>query len=249
MPRYDFRAKRLFLRHGLNAGGTIALDRGQTNYLVNVLRLSVGGNILVFNGRDGEWLAEIAATAKRGATIALVEQTRGQTAPGDLIYLFAPLKHARLDYMAEKATEMGVSVLQPVITRHTQAARVNLERLEANAIEAAEQCGILTIPEVRQPVALKPLIDKWPGTQPGRRIIFCDESEEGDDPLAVLARLDRGPLAVLIGPEGGFSAEERAVLHSRDFVTAIPLGPRILRADTAGVAALAIVQAVLGDWG
>ncbi|MEZ5839695.1 MAG: 16S rRNA (uracil(1498)-N(3))-methyltransferase [Hyphomicrobiales bacterium] len=248
MARYEFRMQRLFVRHGLGAGGTMTLDRGQTNYLVNVLRLGEGGRVLLFNGHDGEWVAEISRADRKGASISLVEQVRPQPAAAELRYLFAPLKQARLDYMVQKATEMGAGRLTPVITQHTQVTKLNLERLEANIIEAAEQCGILSIPQLDAPVPLRTLLDAWPGAEPERRIIFCDEGEEGGDPLTTLGGLAAGPLAVLIGPEGGFSEDERAVLHSKRFVTAIPLGPRILRADTAAVAALAVVQARLGDW-
>ena len=248
MPRYDFRAKRLFLRCRLAAGEKVSLDRSQSNHLVNVLRLGIGDRVRVFNGRDGEWMARITAIERRNATLAIGERTRPQTLAPDLYYLFAPLKHARLDYMAEKATEMGASLLWPVITRHTQVARVNLHRLEANATSAAEQCGILSIPQIRPPLALSRLIEDWPETEPHRRIIFCDEGETGNGPLPVLRRLEPGALAVLVGPEGGFSPDERDMLRDSEFVTPLPLGPRILRADTAAIAALALVQASLGDW-
>ncbi len=173
---------------------------------------------------------------------------RPQPAAPDLHYLFAPLKQARLDYMVQKAVEMGAGRLRPVLTQHGQVSRVNLERMESNAVEAAEQCGILTIPAIDEPVALRQLLETWPEREGGRRVLFCDEGEEGADPLAILSGLAPSPLAVLVGPEGGFSAEERQILRSRPFVTPLPLGPRILRADTAAVAALALVQAALGDW-
>ena len=248
MPRHDFTAPRLFVRPGLFATARIPLDRGQANYLVNVLRLGEGGEILVFNGRDGEWLATLAAAGRRDHVLVVGAATRPQPAAPDLHYLFAPLKHARLDYMVGKAVEMGAGRLRPVLTQHTQVARLNLERMEANAIEAAEQCGILSIPAIDAAVALGAVIDGWQAVEPGRRIVFCDEGEEGADPLGVLARVEPGPLAVLVGPEGGFSDEERRNLRARPFVTVLPLGPRILRADTAAVAALALVQATLGDW-
>lgn len=224
------------------------VTREQANYLLNVLRLDIGADLLVFNGQDGEWRAKIAESGRRQCVLEFVEQTRPQTPASDLVYLFAPLKMARLDYMVQKAVEMGVGHLRPVITRHTQVGRVNLERMEANVVEAAEQCGILALPKVHEPVELKALLDVWPGAEPGRRILFCDEADEGTNPLATLGRLSRGPVAVLVGPEGGFSEEERLVLRSRAFVVPIPLGPRILRADTAAVAALTLVQALLGDW-
>ncbi|PLX36110.1 MAG: 16S rRNA (uracil(1498)-N(3))-methyltransferase [Hyphomicrobiales bacterium] len=248
MPRYAFRMQRLFVRQTLNAGARIELDKGQANYLGNVLRMSEGSELLMFNGRDGEWLARLEEMSRKHCVVAMVEQTREQTPPSDLHYLFAPLKHARLDYMVQKAVEMGAGVLQPVMTQHTQAGRVNTERMQSNAIEAAEQCGILAIPQVREPAALADLIEKWPGREPGRRLLFCDERDDEMNPIPILAELPRGPLAVLIGPEGGFSKDERLVLRAQPFVSAIPLGPRILRADTAAVAALAVVQSVLGDW-
>ncbi len=247
-PRQDFTTQRLFLRSSLAAGVQVELDRGQANYLVNVLRMGEGAGLLVFNGRDGEWRASLGSESRRRHFLVVSEQMRAQPPASDLHYLFAPLKQARLDYMVEKAVEMGAGRLRPVLTQHGQVSRLNLERMEANAIEAAEQCGILAVPAIDAPVALAALVEAWPEKEGGRRIIFCDEGEEGDDPLAILARLAPSPLAVLIGAEGGFSADERELLRSRPFVTAIPLGPRILRADTAAVAALALVQAALGDW-
>ncbi|MBO6755154.1 MAG: 16S rRNA (uracil(1498)-N(3))-methyltransferase [Roseibium sp.] len=251
MPRYEFTLPRLFLRHILADGARIEADRSQANYLLNVMRLADGDAVLVFNGKDGEWLAKILVTGRKACTLVLVEQTRPQTAANDLDYLFAPLKHARLDYMVQKAVEMGAGRLQPVMTQHTQASRVNLERMEANVIEAAEQCGVISVPEVLETIPLKTLLKTWPADHPGRRLLFCDEGSETHNPLVPLADLaeqEPGPLAVLIGPEGGFSEEERELLNTQDFVTVIPLGPRILRADTAAVAALAVVQATLGDW-
>jgi len=248
MARYDFKMQRLFLRTPMRAGARIELDKSHANYLLNVLRMVPGDAVLVFNGADGEWRAEIADADRRHCVLALSEQTRAQTPRPDLHYLFAPLKHARLDYMVQKAVEMGAGVLQPVVTQHTQVNRVNLERMEANVVEAAEQCGILAVPDVREPISLHHLIEVFPGAEAGRRLIFCDESAETTNPIPALAELKRGPLAVLIGPEGGFSKDERLVLRAQSFVTTIPLGPRILRADTAAVAALAVVQAVLGDW-
>jgi 16S rRNA (uracil1498-N3)-methyltransferase len=150
--------------------------------------------------------------------------------------------------MVEKATEMGAGRLRPVLTQHTQATRLNLERMEANAIEAAEQCGILSVPAVDEPQPLMAILDGWEKREGDRRIVFCDEAEGGADPVSILSALSPSPLAVLVGPEGGFSAGERELLRSLPFVTAIPLGPRIMRADTAAVAALALVQATLGDW-
>jgi len=223
-------------------------SREQANYLLNVLRLGAGDAILVFNGRDGEWRAEIGEVGRKACVLRLVERTRPQLPAADLHYLFAPLKMARLDYMVQKAVEMGAGTLRPVLTQHTQVTRVNLDRMQANVIEAAEQCGILAVPDVREPIELTRLIEGWAASDPGRRLIFCDEGEASDNPLPILRGLEPGPLAVLIGPEGGFSEAERAMLRREAFVTPIPLGPRVLRADTAAVAALAVIQATIGDW-
>ncbi|MXN66215.1 16S rRNA (uracil(1498)-N(3))-methyltransferase [Stappia sp. GBMRC 2046] len=248
MPRSNFRMQRLFLRQILAHGARIEADKAQTNYLVNVMRMTSGDRILVFNGSDGEWLAELEVESRKSCRIALVEQTREQAPAPDIDYLFAPLKHARLDYMVQKAVEMGAGRLRPVLTQHTQSSRINLERMEANVIEACEQCGVIAVPEVLEPTSLAGLLEGWAQTDAGRRILFCDEGEETHNPLAVLSKVERGPLAVLVGPEGGFSQGERESLRAFDFVTPLPLGPRVLRADTAAVAALAVVQAALGDW-
>ena len=246
MPQLDFRKPRLFVDAALAPGRTVALERGQSNYLGNVLRLAAGETILVFNGRDGEWQASIAGR-KRPDSLTIVAPTRPQDRLPDLAYVFAPLKHARLDYMVQKAVEMGASRLQPVLTRFTQVSRVNGERMRANVIEAAEQCGILGIAEVAEPMAL----DRYLSGRHGQRLlVFCDEAADAADPLPVLqSELDAaGGIDVLIGPEGGFAEEERAILLRQQRILRLSLGPRILRADTAAVAALALVQAVLGDW-
>jgi len=248
MPPYDFRTPRLFVDAPLAPDGTVALDRMQTNYLCNVLRLPPDASVLVFNGRDGEWLCALDRSAKKSAALKLRERVREQTQPNDLHYLFAPLKHARLDYMVQKAVELGVSRLQPTLTRHTQTARVNLDRMTANAIEAAEQCGILSIPEIVEPSPLEAVISSL---DPDRVLIFCDERADNADPVAALSALKnsaRRSLAVLIGPEGGFNEDERAQLLKRPAIVRLALGPRILRADTAAIAALTLVQSVLGDW-
>jgi 16S rRNA (uracil1498-N3)-methyltransferase len=248
MARYDFRSPRLYVDAPLAPGATVALDKAQANYLVNVLRLEPDDTVLVFNTRDGEWQANLTATGKRSRALAVSAQTRTQTGPSDLHYLFAPLKHARLDYMVQKAVEMGASRLQPIMTRHAQVGRVNLQRMRANAIEAAEQCGILTLPDIAAPVTLDAMIAGW---DPARLLVFCDEDAEVSDPVAALAAARPGPgapLAVLVGPEGGFAADERAALRELPKVIRLALGPRILRADTAAVAALTLVQAALGDW-
>jgi len=244
VPHYDFRAIRLYVDAPLAAGSEIAFGRDQTNYLVNVLRFGRGDSVLLFNGRDGEWRASLASSGKRSATALVETRTRQQTQAGNLHFLFAPLKHARLDYLVQKAVEMGASSLQPVITRHTQVARVNTDRMRANVIEAAEQCGVLSVPDVGDPMTFEQAVGAT-----DRVLIFCDERAEVADPMEALAKVSRGsPLTVLVGPEGGFADEERAALLALPKVVRIALGPRILRADTAAIAALTLVQAVLGDW-
>ena len=249
MPRYDFRSPRLYIDAPLAAGERLTLDGTQANYLRNVMRLKAGDGVLVFNGRDGEWRASLADGGKRSAALTVDEQTRPQTAPRDLHYLFAPLKHARLDYMVQKAVEMGASRLQPVSMQHSQVPRINLERMRANVIEAAEQCGILNVPEVAEPIAFDRMIA---AREPSRVLVFCDEAADVRDPIEALAAARNAtepvPLAVLIGPEGGFAEHERAALIGLPNVVRLSLGPRILRADTAAVAALALVGSVLGDW-
>lgn len=245
MPELDFNAPRLFVDAPLVAGQAVPLERNQSNYLGNVLRLAAGDTILVFNGRDGEWQAEIAGR-KRPDALVPKASTRPQDRLPDIAYVFAPLKHARLDYMVQKAIEMGASKLEPVLTRHTQVSRVNTERMRANVIEAAEQCGILSLAEVAEPVTL----DRYLGQRgPSRLLVFCDEAAETANPVQALqqaAGVDG--IDILIGPEGGFAEEERALLLRQPKTLRLSLGPRILRADTAGVAALALVQTALGDW-
>jgi 16S rRNA (uracil1498-N3)-methyltransferase len=242
----DFHDVRLFVEPPLAVAAPIACTKEQANYLLNVLRLRAGAAILVFNGRDGEWRARLAEVGKRRCTLECLTPTRPQRDGPDVHYLFAPLKHARLDYMVQKATEMGVAHLQPVLTRRTIAARVNLERMRANAIEAAEQCGVLRVPSVGEPLKLDTLLAAW---DPKRKLIFCDEAANVANPLTALAAVEAKPLAVLIGPEGGFDVSERALLRQQPNALAISLGPRVMRADTAAVAALALVNAALGDWG
>ncbi|MCI4677785.1 16S rRNA (uracil(1498)-N(3))-methyltransferase [Rhodoblastus acidophilus] len=247
MSRLDFTTQRLWLAAPLAAAALVELTREQANYLVNVLRLGEGAQLLVFNGRDGEWRATLAPQGRKGAVLRIEAQSRPQEGLPDLDYLFAPLKHARLDYMAQKAVEMGARRLRPVLTRRTQASRVNLDRMRANVVEAAEQCGLLALAEVLEPESLEAALGNWPQD---RLLIFCDEAAEIADPLDALreAGADFAKFAVLIGPEGGFDESERARLARIAPVARISLGPRVLRADTAAVAALALVQAVLGDW-
>jgi len=226
-------------------GAKVPLERDQSNYLGNVLRLSAGDGILVFNGRDGEWQASIIGR-KRPEVLEITALARPQDRLPELAYVFAPLKHARLDYMVQKAVEMGAASLQPVLTRFTQVSRVNTERMRANVIEAAEQCGILGIAEVTEPVALDRYIER---RNAERILIFCDEAADVANPFHALAdRKATAGIDLLIGPEGGFADEERALLLRQTNSLRLSLGPRILRADTAGVAALALVQAALGDW-
>jgi 16S rRNA (uracil1498-N3)-methyltransferase len=246
MPDYDFRAPRLYIDAPLAAGAAVALGRNQSNYLGNVLRLKAGDTVLVFNGRDGEWQASISGR-KRPEQLTIGARARPQDRLADLAYVFAPLKHARLDYVVQKAVEMGAARLQPVLTRHTQVARVNSHRMRANVIEAAEQCGILSLAEVADPVPL----ERFLGQRNGERLlVFCDEAADITDPLAALtaARTAEHGIDVLIGPEGGFAGDERTLLLRQPRTLRLALGPRILRADTAAVAALALVQAALGDW-
>lgn len=243
--RANYKMQRLFVGAPLEPGLSIEADADQFNYLANVLRLGEGARILVFNGRDGEWSAALRFAGKKKLALVCETLERVQTPLPDLIFLFAPLKVGRLDYLIQKAVEMGAGIIQPVITEFTQNRRVSIEKLRAHALEAAEQCGILTVPLVKAPVKLEALLDSWGAS---RRIIFCDEDHATQNPLGALGAVSEKHLAVLVGPEGGFSDDERSLLRSLPFVTAIPLGPRILRADTAAVVALSVVQAVLGDW-
>lgn len=243
--RANFRMQRLFIDAPLTEGQGQEVNSEQFNYLANVLRMEEGSDILVFNGRDGEWKARITFPSRKKIILLPLEQTRPQPQAPDLHYLFAPLKTGRMDYLVQKAVEMGAGVLQPVMTQHVQGKITNLDKIRANVIEAAEQCGVLAIPRVEEPVRLKDLLEGWSSS---RRIVYCDEGEEGQNPIPILSRLTEKQFALLVGPEGGFSDDERALLRNHKSVTPIPLGPRILRADTAAVAALAVIQATIGDW-
>ena len=236
---------RLFVDAPLRAGETVHLDKAQAHYLGHVMRRAVGDTVSLFNRGDGEFAATITQSRKQGMELALGPRARPALLPPDIDYCFAPLKSARLDYMAQKACEMGVRRLRPVMTQHTVAGRVNLERLFANVVEAAEQCEMTAVPEVLEPVTLDRLIAGWDSA---RHLVFCDEGAAGAASLAALQAIPKGPLALLVGPEGGFSASEQAMLRKLPYVTVLPLGPRILRADTAAVAALALLQSVAGDW-
>lgn len=240
---------RLFVASGLAAGIDVPLDEAQVHYLRHVMRRPDGAPLLLFNGRDGEWRGTLAGRGKKAAVARVGERTREQTVEPDVWLCFAPLKRARIDYVAEKATELGVAVLQPILTHHTVVERVNVERLRANALEAAEQTERLSVPEVREPLELGRLLDGWPAD---RHLLVCDETGGGLPIAQALAGLDAArraaSWAVLIGPEGGFDAAELAGLRRMSNVMAVGLGPRILRADTAALAALACWQALVGDW-
>ncbi len=245
MAPYDYTTQRLFVDQDLRSGHCVKMERAQANYLLNVLRLKAGSVILLFNGRDGEWRGEIVPLGRKNCEVRVLGQTREQPQQYTLTYIFAPLKKARMEYMVQKAVEMGAGILQPVVTEHTQITKVNLERMRAYVIEASEQCGILTLAQVNEPLKLEQLLmDHCADTT----IVFCDEATDKRNALDTLKSLKGNRLALLIGPEGGFSLAERERLRALDFVQAISLGPRILRADTAGVAALALLQAAAGDW-
>lgn len=242
--RANYKMQRLFVADDLASGAAFDADPQQSHYLAHVLRLGEGAEVLLFNGRDGEWSSRIAGKTKKAVRLEVLEIQRPQPVHPDLVYCFAPLKVGRLDYLVQKAVEMGAGTMVPVITQHTQM-KPGIDRLRANAVEAAEQCGILAIPEVREAVKLEQLLSGW---DKERRLIFCDEDASTNNPTAALQAIKERKLALLVGPEGGFSDDERRMLRALPFVTAIPLGPRILRADTAAVAALAVIQATIGDW-
>ena len=236
---------RLHVDHPLAGGQPVPLTREQAHYLFGVMRLGPGAELRVFNGRDGEWAAEVAEAGKRGGTLTARERTAPQGAPPDLWLMFAPVKKARTDFIVEKAVEMGAARIVPVLTEYTNSERVRVDRLQAHAVEAAEQCAITYVPEVTEPVKLAALLS---GLEAGRRILFCDEAARGSGSVLTGSEANGAPWAILIGPEGGFSEAERARLRGMEAATAIALGPRILRADTAAVAALTLWQTTLGDW-
>lgn len=246
MPRTHKTLPRLYIDFPLAAGAEIALDKDRTNHLVTVLRRGAGDDCVVFNGRDGAFLARIVQAGKKLVSLTLIEQSAAQTPANDLWFGFAPIK--RLDYEIQKATEMGAGVIQPVITRYVQNPRLNPAKLRAHAIEAAQQCEVLSVPELAPVIAFDKLLSTWRQTHGDRLLIFCDEAAASASPIDTLADLEGRRLGLLIGPEGGFADEERERLLAADFVVPISLGPRILRADTAAVAALALIQATAGDW-
>lgn len=237
---------RLFLDLPLSEGADIALDRAQSNYLVNVMRLEAGASVAVFNGADGEWRAELTDAHRKAAILTARERMREQETLPDLHLLFAPIKKARTEFIVEKACELGCAHVQPVVTRYTNSDRLNLDRLRAHMVEAAEQCGGLSVPTLEAARPLASVLAEWPSD---RVLIFCDEARTARPLSEALADVARGtPAAVLIGPEGGFAPEEATRLHEMPQTRAVSLGPRILRADTAAVAALTLAQGVLGDW-
>ena len=236
---------RLHIEETLSATREIVLSREQAHYLTGVLRLSAGDAVRAFNVRDGEWLAYLATVTKKSVSLRCERLVAEAKLPPDVDYIFAPLKHARLDYVVQKATELGARRLRPVMTSRTVVERVNLDRMRANVIEAAEQCNLVHIPEVLEPEKLEKILAAW---EKGRSLVYCDETKTALNPLESLKTL-KTPSAVLVGPEGGFTGEEKSLLKSLDFVIPISLGPRTMRADTAAIAALTIVQALAGDWG
>jgi len=247
MPRTYKSFPRLYVEPGLSVGAMLEVGKDEANHLVNVLRLKEGDAVVAFNGRDGAWLGKLTHAGKKGATLELSLQVAHQTPPSDLWFGFAPLKVGRLDYLVQKATEMGAGTIQPVITRFTQG-RTKRDKLESYTLEAAQQCEVLSLPLIAPEIGLAALLDGWRTTQGLRRLLFADEAAGSSSPVDQIAWLKGLPVGILIGPEGGFSDEERELLLGYDFVVPISLGPRILRADTAAVAALALVQAIIGDW-
>ncbi|MGB7244776.1 MAG: 16S rRNA (uracil(1498)-N(3))-methyltransferase [Sulfitobacter sp.] len=233
---------RLYVDQPLGQGQSVPLTREQAHYLFGVMRQPVGAPILLFNGQSGEWLAQVTQAGKRGGELQVERQTRDLQMPPDLWLMFAPIKKARTDFIVEKAAEMGAKRIMPVQTEFTNAGRIQKDRLQAHAIEATEQCGGTFVPEVADLVRFDRLLDQW---DPSRQIMFCDEALAGDS--GVLPQI-LGPWAILIGPEGGFSDRERSRLRRLDPAHAVTLGPRILRADTAAVAAMTLWQTALGDW-
>ena len=244
-PRIDFTSQRLFVDGDLGADHVLELSAPQAHYLLTVLRMETGATLLAFNGRDGEWRVAVERRSKRAGALRVLEQVRTQTPTNDLWFCFAPIKKDRLGWLVEKAVEMGAGRLLPVITDHTQTPKLRTDKLAAHVIEAAEQCGVLAVPTLDDPQPLDHLLTTWPAD---RTLTLCDEQAEVANPTDALADLKGQPIGVLIGPEGGFSTAERDRLLALPFTRAIALGPRILRADTAAVAALAAIQMAVGDW-
>ena len=242
---YEGGKTRLFVHGDLNSGIEVTVPDDQAHYLLHVMRAKEGDRLSVFNGRDGEWTARILRATKRACTLVCETHLHDQRDVPDVWLAFAPIKKTPSDYLAQKASELGVRALQPVITRRTIVSRVNIDRLRANVIEAAEQSGRLSVPEVRETTKLERLLVAWPRE---RRLIFCDEAGEAPHIGEALRAEGEGPFAILSGPEGGFDPEERARIRACTFVLPVSLGSRILRADTAALAALAVWQSIKGDW-
>ena len=248
MPRAHKAFPRVFVVPTLGTGAVVDLGPDAANHLVNVLRLKPGASVVAFNGRDGAWLGRLADARKKGATLEIIVQVAHQSERSDVWFGFAPLKVGRLDYLVQKATEMGAGVIQPVLTEYTQVRKLKADKLEAYVLEAAEQCEVLSLPLVAPEIELRPLLEHWRTIQGLRRLLFADEGAASSSPVDQIGWLNGLPVGILIGPEGGFSDAERQLLLEQDFVVPISLGPRILRADTAAVAALTLVQSIIGDW-
>ncbi|WP_282091495.1 16S rRNA (uracil(1498)-N(3))-methyltransferase [Epibacterium ulvae] len=236
---------RLYVEHPLGAGQSVPLDRDQAHYLFGVMRLQAGARVALFNGRDGEWQTVVVEAGKRSGLLQCEEQSKPLQMPPDLWLLFAPIKKARTDFIVEKAAEMGAARILPVGTDFTNSERIRRDRLQAHAVEAAEQCGGTFVPEVDDLQKLSRLLDHWPDE---RQLMFCDEAEVGNALELYGQQHENAPWAILIGPEGGFSETERKRLHAMAQSHVVSLGPRILRADTAAVAAMTLWQKALGDW-
>lgn len=235
---------RLYVEQALRAGQAVALTADQANYLFNVMRLARGAAVLLFNGRDGEWRATVAEAGKRGGVLLCDVQTAPLRLPPDIWLIFAPIKKTRTDFIVEKAVELGAARIVPTQTRHTNSERIRQDRLQAHAVEAAEQCGACFVPEVSDLIPFTKLLATFP---PDRKLLWCDETQAGQ--VTALSGPKGGKWAILIGPEGGFAVDEQARLRALPYVVPLSLGPRILRADTAAVAALTLWQASFGDWG
>lgn len=234
----------MYVEHPLGEGQSVPLDRGQAHYLFGVMRQVVGAQVLLLNGRDGEWRAEVVEAGKRGGVLSCVAQTKPLQMPPELWLCFAPIKKARTDFIVEKATEMGAARIVPMQTEFTNSGRIQRDRLQAHAVEAAEQCGGTFVPEVAELIRFDRLFQDWDAS---RQIMFCDEALASSRP-SILSAGAVGPWAIFIGPEGGFSERERAKLNALEHAVAVSLGPRILRADTAAVAAMTVWQQTYGDW-
>ncbi len=239
---------RLFVDAPLFVGENIALDMAQSNYLANVLRKKIADEVILFNGVDGAWRCAIGELSRKKIILNCVEQIAAQVQSFDLWYGFAPLKTGRLDYMVQKATEMGVRSMQPIVTEYTQNRRLKTERMKANIIEAAEQCEILNVPEIQPEISLEEVLNNWKQAHGKRILVFADEAAAASSPLETLKTSKGKAIGLLVGPEGGFSPNERQKILQQDFCVPISLGPRILRADTAAVAAIALIQSTIGDW-